>query len=168
MSDWHSINDGHSDRTSELAVKIGERLHLSDDELFCLKWGAMIHDIGRVGIENDILAKRGKITEGQYGSVKSHPDIGYKIIKNILPKEICEIVLHHHESYNGTGYPKGLVGDNIPLLARIVKIVDVWDALTSDRPYRKALTQPNALHLMNLQQSDFDPVIYTVFLEMIR
>lgn len=168
MSDWHSINDGHSNRVSELSVRIGKRLKLSEDELFNLKWGAEIHDIGRVGIEDSILSKRSKLTNSQHGAVKSHSEIGYKIVQNILPKDMTDVILYHQECYDGTGYPKGLKGNDIPLLARICKIADVWDALTSDRPYRKALTFENALHIMNLEVDTFDPKLYPIFLEIIR
>ena len=168
MSDWHSINDGHNGRVADMAVKIGDKLKLPSDDLFYLKWGAELHDIGRVGVDDSVLSKKGKLTESQFGAVKSHPEIGYKVIKDTLPAPICEIVLYHQECFNGTGYPEGLFGEAIPCLARIVKIADVWDALTNNRPYRKALTPDHALHIMNLEKDDFDPQVYAVFLGLLK
>jgi len=167
-SDWHKINGNHDVRVSDLSVKLGEKIGLSQDDLYLLKHTAQIHDIGRVGITNDIMSKMTPLIESEYGAIKTHPEIGYKLIKDILPESMSLGVLHHHEYWNGAGYPKGLKGENIPLFSRVIRIPDVWDALTSDRPYRKALSPESAIHIMNLEVDTFDPKLYPLFLEIIR
>jgi HD-GYP domain-containing protein (c-di-GMP phosphodiesterase class II) len=168
MSDWHKIENGHYNRVASLSVAIGIKIKLSKEDLIKLKYTAEIHDIGRVGINDNILSKPGKLTDSEYGAVKSHTEIGYKIVRNILPPEMSLGILHHHERYDGTGYPKLLRGSNIPLFARIINIADYYDALTNKRPYREALSFENAIHIMNLDQSSFDPELYNIFLDVIK
>lgn len=168
MSDWHKINNGHDDRVAAMSIEIGKRLNLSEKQLLHLGYSAELHDIGRVGIDNAIMNKRGKITDSEYGAIKTHSEIGFKIIRDILPPDISLGVLHHHEQYNGYGYPRMLSGENIPLFARIIIVADVYDSLTHDRPYREAMSNEDALHIMELEKSKFDPKIYAIFLEVIR
>lgn len=167
-SDWHKINNGHDDRVSAMSMEIGKRINLPEEQIELLGYAAELHDIGRVGMDNAIMNKRGKLTDSEYGAIKSHSEIGFKIIRDILPPSISLGVLHHHERYDGFGYPRMLSGENIPLFARIIRIADVYDALTHDRPYRLALSNEDALHIMELEKNTFDPKIYAIFLEIIK
>lgn len=170
-SDWHRINHGHDDRTSALALAIGERLngayHLTENDLVCLQYGALLHDVGRIGIDSELMLKP-QFTAADRAAMESHVHFGYDLVADILPKPIAETILYHHEHWDGTGYPQGLVGEAIPLFARIVRIADHWDALRNERPYRGALTVQNALHIMKLDSRFFDPQLYAVFMTVIR
>lgn len=167
-SDWHNVNGGHPERVSELCVFIARELGLEETDREQLRIAAILHDVGRLGIDDAILAKPGKLTKSQTAAVHEHCRIGYEILSGILPVRICEAVLYHQERWDGTGYPSGLRGETIPILSRIIAVADTWDALTNDRPYRKALSFENALHIMNLEESYFDPQVYAVFLSIIR
>ena len=132
---------GHSDRVSEYSILIGKKLGLSYEDLEILKIGGLFHDIGKIGISDDILLKTSKLTDLEYDEIKRHPSIGAHILENLKSFEnIISIVLHHHERYDGKGYPYNLVGENIPYMARIVAIADSFDAMTSKRCYRNSLS----------------------------
>lgn len=132
---------GHSDRVSEYSILIGKKLGLSYEDLEILKIGGLFHDIGKIGISDDILLKTSKLTDLEYDEIKRHPSIGAHILENLKSFEnIIPIVLHHHERYDGKGYPYNLVGKNIPYMARIVAIADSFDAMTSKRCYRNSLS----------------------------
>ena|SRR3990172_9700038 len=168
MSDWHNVNNDHDVRVSQISIAIGEKLGLSLDMMMYLRHAALLHDIGRVGVDDYIMNKSHKLTKAQMGAVKEHPVIGYEIIRGILPKEICEGVLYHQECYDGSGYPKGLQGLEIPVIARIIKIADEWDALRNNRPYRDAYNFYGALKIMQIDYRCFDPNIYKIFLEIVK
>ena len=130
---------GHSERVAEISVEIGKALGLSEEEIEKLKLGALLHDIGKLGVPPEILDKPEKLTPEEYEIVKEHPAWGYRILKPVRAfQEIIPIVLYHHERCNGTGYPEGLKCDQIPLLAKIVAVADVIEAMTAERPYKKA------------------------------
>jgi putative two-component system response regulator len=145
--DPYTVN--HCDRLAQYATALGSSLNLDPSELDALYRGAFIHDIGKIAIPDRILLKKGKLTRDEYELMKQHPVIGDDLCRTVrLLDAVRPIVRHHHERLDGRGYPDGLAGDDIPLLARIVKVVDVFDALTTDRPYRKALTTAAALEIM--------------------
>lgn len=130
---------GHSDRVAKYSVEIGKELGLSEADLKILKLGAQFHDIGKIGIPDSVLLKPDKLTEEEYATIKKHAEIGANILKSsTIFKDIIPIVLHHHERWDGKGYPKGLKGEEIPYLARICSISDTFDAITSKRSYRDA------------------------------
>lgn len=159
----------HSVRVETIAVSIGKSMGLPNDTLKELSIAALLHDIGKIGVSEAILNKPNKLTDTEYALIKNHPTVGYEALINIEPlKNIAESILYHHEKFDGTGYPSQLKGDEIPLISRIISIADVWGALISDRPYRKAYSENEALHLM-LQESIayFDPVIFSHFLKVI-
>lgn len=132
--------NGHSQRVSEFSVAIGRQLNLPAEELHQLRIGALLHDIGKIGIPDHILGKPGRLTEAETNKMKEHPVIGANIMKNVrLLREELPALAEHHEHIDGTGYPNGLRGEQISLFGRIVAAADVFDALTSDRPYRRAL-----------------------------
>lgn len=132
---------GHSDRVSDYSVLIGEKLGLSNEDLEILRIGGLFHDIGKIGIPDNILLKTSKLTVSEYDEIKKHPSIGAYILENSKVFEnIIPIVLHHHERYDGKGYPYNLKGENIPFMARIVSVSDTFDAMTSKRSYRDSLS----------------------------
>lgn len=132
---------GHSTRVAELATFMATRLGMSSDEAEVLRRAGLLHDVGKIGIDDAVLRKHGDLTDQEFRAMKRHPVIGYEILKEINPFEpLLPAVLHHHECWDGTGYPAGLRGDEIPRLAQIIAVADAFDAMTSDRPYRKAMS----------------------------
>ncbi len=137
---------GHSERVMEYSLKIGQRMGLDQDEMRILKMGTLVHDIGKIGIPDAILTKPSRLTDAEYDLIKQHPLLGYRMIEHIPTFAEClPIVLHHHERLDGQGYPHGLKGLDIPLLVRISTVSDCFDAMTSDRAYRKGLDPAVAL-----------------------
>ncbi len=141
--------EGHCERLTDYATALGRQLDLDQADLEALNRGAFLHDVGKIAIPDRVLLKRGKLTRKEYDLMKRHPAIGDDLCSTVRSFEaVRPIVRHHHERLDGRGYPDGLAGDRIPLLAQIVSIVDVFDALTSDRPYRKALPTATAYQMM--------------------
>ena len=161
---------GHSDRVSEYSLLIGERLNLTPEEMKTLKIGALFHDIGKIGIPDGILLKNGKLTEDEYSEIKNHPSIGAHILSDAtIFADIIPIVKHHHERYDGRGYPSKLAGSDIPLLARIVAVADTFDAMTSRRAYRGALDLDYVKkEIETCSGTQFDPVIAKAFLNILE
>lgn len=161
---------GHSDRVAEYSVLIGKKLGLPDDELETLKIGGLFHDIGKIGIPDAILLKDSKLTDDEYSEIKNHPAIGKHILSNAtIFENIIPIVLHHHEKYDGTGYPKKLAGENIPFHARIAAIADTFDAMTSKRAYRDALDiEIVKAEIKKCTGTQFDPKIAEIFLDILE
>jgi putative two-component system response regulator len=141
--------EGHCDRLTDYATTLGRQLGLDQSDLDALHRGAFLHDVGKIAIPDRVLLKKGKLTRKEYDLMKRHPAIGDELCRTVRSFDaVRPIVRHHHERLDGRGYPDGLSGDRIPLLAQIVSIVDVFDALTSDRPYRKALPTATAYQMM--------------------
>lgn len=159
---------GHSKRVTQLAMVLAERFGLSATDTRNLKYGAALHDIGKIGIRGQILNKRGRLTREEYEIIKQHPAIGERIIERVnFLQGARPIVRSHHERFDGTGYPDGLRDEEIPFLARIAAVVDLFDALTTDRPYRNAYTsQETGLIIKQGIGSEFDPVVAKEFLEI--
>ena len=161
---------GHSDRVSEYSLLIGEKLNLPPEQMKTLKIGALFHDIGKIGIPDAILLKTDKLTDDEYSEIKNHPAIGAHILSNAsIFADIIPIVKHHHERYDGKGYPARLAGEDIPYLARIVAVADTFDAMTSRRSYRQALDFDYTMNeIERCKGTQFDPAIADVFLEILR
>lgn len=161
---------GHSGRVSEYSLLIGEKLNLPPDQMKTLKIGALFHDIGKIGIPDAILLKTDKLTDDEYSEIKNHPAIGAHILSNAsIFADIIPIVKHHHERYDGKGYPSRLAGEDIPYLARIVSVADTFDAMTSHRSYRQALDFDYTMNeIERCKGTQFDPAIADVFLEILR
>jgi len=137
--------EGHCQRLARYAVALGERIGLSRDDLDALRIGGYLHDIGKVGIPDRILLKEGQLTPEEYETMKQHTEIGDRLCAELrMLQRVRPIVRHHHEHLDGSGYPDGLRGDDVPLLAQIISIVDVYDALTTSRPYKPALPAEHA------------------------
>lgn len=160
----------HVERTKEMAVKLGRALHLSDGELGKLALLAVLHDIGKIAIPQTILLKPGKLTDEEWEVMKSHAEKGFRIAsasKELRP--IADYILHHHERWDGKGYPGGLEGESIPLLSRIITVVDSHDVMVHDRPYHKAMSEEDAeKELVRCAGTQFDPHIVEVFLEVLK
>ena len=158
----------HAESMISIVTKIGRRLNLSNNVIESLKHAAVLHDLGKIGIPDNILHKPGKLTKEEYEIIKKHPQIGAEIIRAVhFLRELVPLILYHHERYDGTGYPKGLKGEGIPLGARIITIADVYQALVSDRPYRKAYSEKEALEIIREGSgTQFDPQMVDVFMEM--
>jgi PAS domain S-box-containing protein/putative nucleotidyltransferase with HDIG domain len=160
----------HSQRVTELTVRIARAMGMKEEELYYVRLGALLHDIGKIGVPDSILLKPGKLTDDEWKIMKKHPEYAFQMLSPIayLSKAI-DIPYCHHEKWDGTGYPRGLKGKQIPLSARIFAVVDVWDALTSDRPYRKAWPKDKAIEYIRSQSgSHFDPEVVDVFMKIIN
>ncbi len=161
---------GHSESVTRYALAIASKLGLSKKEIEILRTAALLHDIGKIGISEEILNKPSSLTEEEYKEVKNHPQLATQIIGSIpLLKEVIPIIFYHHEKYDGTGYLRGLKGEKIPLGARILAVADAFDAMISARAYRPALTVKDAIQeLKRNSGSQFDPQIVSAFLEILK
>lgn len=159
----------HAERLSMLSKRLGEDMGLSENELDELELVAMLHDIGKISIDKDILTKAGELSDEDWGEIKKHPEVGYRIANSTLGlSHIAKYILYHHEHWDGSGYPLGLSGDNIPLLSRIVSIVDCYDAMTQDRAYRKAMPKEVAINeILKQKGTQFDPEIVDIFVNKV-
>jgi len=164
------FTENHCDRLVDYATALASALNLDPADLDALYRGAFIHDIGKIAIPDRILLKKGKLTHAEYELMKQHPVIGDDLCRTVRSlDDVRGIVRHHHERLDGRGYPDGLAGDDIPLLARIVTIVDVFDALTTDRPYRKAIAVGAALQIMHddAKRGWCDPALFETFVDVL-
>ena len=161
---------GHSDRVSKYSVLIGKYLGLSDSDLKTLEVGGLFHDIGKIGIPDSILLKESKLTDDEYSQIKNHPAIGAHILGSAdIFKDIIPIVKHHHEKYDGTGYPGMLKGEEIPYLARIAAVADTFDAMTSRRSYRGPIDIEHVKdEIKRCEGTQFDPQVAEVFLDILN
>jgi putative nucleotidyltransferase with HDIG domain len=161
--------EGHSSRVRQLAGKLGEAVGLNHDELKALERGSLLHDIGKIGISDTILHKPGQLNDAEWKIMRMHPDIGARIVEGIpFLQETLPVIRYHQERWDGSGYPIGLSGERIPLLARLFAVVDAFDALTSNRPYRQKVSAHEALQFLHQEAGIlFDPQIVTVFEELV-
>ena len=161
---------GHSDRVAEYSVLIGEKLGLSEEDLRTLRIGGLFHDIGKIGIPDSILLKESKLSDDEYSQIKNHPTIGAHILQNAtIFQDILPIVKHHHERYDGNGYPSRLKGEEIPYFARIAAVADTFDAMTSKRTYRNAIPIEEVKEeIKRCEGTQFDPSIAETFLEILN
>lgn len=160
----------HLERSIKYATLIGRRFNLDKEDMDALKFGAILHDIGKIGVDGGILFKTGRLTPEEFEMVKKHPEMGTEIIKGVeFLKRAEPIILYHHERYDGKGYPQGLKGKEIPLLARIVSVVDAYEAMTSNRPYKKAKSKQEAEEELKRERGrQFDPEVVDIFLEILK
>jgi len=161
---------GHSKRVKKYSIEIGQKLGLKDDELEIIEYAAMLHDIGKIAVSDVILSKPGRLNDEEWAAVKKHPAISSDILSSLkLLHAELPAVRHHHERFDGKGYPDGLKGEDIPLYARILALADAYDAMTSARPYREALSKEDAIQEIEKGKgSQFDPGLADIFLELIR
>lgn len=160
----------HSEASSGYAFEIARALGLPEDRAYLVRWAALVHDVGKIFIPQSILRKPGKLTQEEYDLVKLHPLKGEELLKSIRALEpIARIIRHHHERFDGTGYPDGLRGDEIPLESRILAVVDAFEAMTSDRPYQKAMSVDEALEeLSRFSGTQFDPQVVKAMVALVE
>lgn len=161
---------GHSERVSQMALQLAKRLGFAESEIEYLEYAAILHDIGKIGIEDRILGKKDKLTDAEYEKVKEHPVIGANIMESIeFLKRCSQTVLHHHERFDGRGYPYGIKGEEIPKPARLLAIIDAYDAMNSDRPYRKKLSVEDILKELEQEAGkQFDPIMVEAFISLLK
>ncbi|MFH1485574.1 MAG: HD domain-containing phosphohydrolase, partial [Chloroflexota bacterium] len=160
----------HVDRVAAYALFLGEALGLSFEERAALRRGALLHDIGKLGISESILLKKGPLDVEERGEINLHPSLGESICRPLgQGKSVLDVVRHHHERFDGKGYPDGLKGDSIPLLARVTAIADAYDAMTNHRPYRDKLPHSRALDIVREEAGgQFDPNLALTFCNLMR
>lgn len=165
-----SYTRGHSDRVSEYSVLLGKYLNLPEETLNTLRIGGLFHDVGKIGVPDSILQKESKLTDDEYSEIKNHPSIGAHILSTAtIFHDIIPIVKHHHEKYDGTGYPGRLQGEDIPYLARIAAVADSFDAMTSRRTYRDSLPIDVVIsEFKRCKGTQFDPKLADVFLDILE
>ena len=167
LLDLKDLNTGvHSTRLAEWGMRVGQELGLSDSVLQDLEIAALLHDIGKVGIPDAILRKPGKLEPEEYALMKKHPEYGWAVLRMLPGFERAALdILHHHESFDGTGYPAGLKANEVPIVSRIVSVIDAFDAMVSSRPYRKGLPHEEAVRrLIVASGTQFDPAVVRCFL----
>jgi len=164
-----SYTRGHSDHVARYSMLIAERMGLSHEQRVALEMAAYLHDIGKIGVAEEILLKPGRLSDLEMEQMRHHPLIGANILKPVaFPWAINPVVRHHHEAYDGTGYPAGLKGDEIPLLARILTVADSFEAMTADRPYRQGMSVGSAVDELNAcSGTQFDPRVVSVFVDVV-
>jgi putative two-component system response regulator len=165
-----NYTEGHCERLSILAQHLGTELQLADEDLIVLKRGGILHDIGKIAIDDSILLKPGPLTAEEFEIIKTHPEIGENICRPLKTlKPVLPIIRYHQERFNGSGYPEGLAKHEIPIHARIIGLVDCYDALTTDRTYRKALPSDFAIQIMNKETEAglWDPDLFKLLKEIL-
>jgi HD-GYP domain-containing protein (c-di-GMP phosphodiesterase class II) len=169
LLDLRDLNTGvHSTRLAEWALCVARELDLEEDILGDIEIAALLHDIGKIGISDAILNKPARLTDEEYGLMKKHPEYGWAVLRAIPGMERASLlVLHHHEHYDGNGYPAGLNGEDIPIGSRIVSVIDAFDAMVSCRPYRDGLPIPEAVNRLQVGSGrQFDPQVVRCFLPL--
>ncbi len=162
--------EGHSQRVTQVTLKLAEASGINPDELVHIRRGALLHDMGKLGVPDAVLHKPAKLNDEEWGLMRQHPQLAYNMLYPIeYLRPALEIPYCHHEKWDGTGYPQGLKGEQIPLAARVFAIIDVWDALTSNRPYRLAWTKADMLAYIREQSGKhFDPRVVDLFFKVIE
>ena len=161
--------EGHCERLAEYSSRLGKRIGLPSELITALRWGGIVHDIGKVAVPEAILLKPGPLTQEEWVIMRNHPVIGERICSPLRSfRYVLPIIRHHHERFNGSGYPDGLEGEKIPVTARVLQLADVYDALTTERPYKRALTQDEAMATMEqeVQRGWWDPTLFAQFRQM--
>ena len=162
--------EGHTQRVTEMTERLARAMGVEDADLIHIRRGSLLHDLGKMGVPDNILLKPGPLTEEEWVIMRKHPVFAYEMLEPIhYLRPALDIPYCHHEKWDGTGYPRGLKGEEIPLPARIFAVVDVWDALSSDRPYRPAWPEKKVIEYIREQTNKhFDPRVVEVFLEILR
>lgn len=167
-----SYTDAHSDRVTYLACELGKLCSLSDAELKTLHMSAAMHDIGKLGVPDSILLKPGRLLPDEWAVMQSHVTLGYDIVSKVdLPgiDEVALAVRHHHEAYNGSGYPDGLQGEAIPVMARIIALADSYDAMATTRPYRQAMSHARIMDIICSEAGGkYDPYLQAKFIPLVE
>lgn len=165
LKEWHEVTFLHSLAVSALMIKFGRNVGLGEDDVRVLGVGGLVHDLGKMALPRSILTKAGKLTAEEMDIVRMHPQYGHQLVSQIedTPKPVLDICLYHHEKFDGSGYPHGLMEEQIPRVARLAAICDVYDALTTIRSYKRAWSQDEATHTMMSSPGHFDPKLLAAF-----
>jgi HD-GYP domain-containing protein (c-di-GMP phosphodiesterase class II) len=160
--------EGHTKRVVDLTCELARSIGVEEKEIIHITRGALLHDIGKMGIPDNILNKTGPLSDEEWGLMRKHPEYAYEMLSPIAYlRPALDIPHYHHERWDGSGYPEGLKGEQIPLSARIFAVVDVWDALRSNRPYRKAWSDEQALaYIIEHKDTHFDPKVVDIFMSL--
>jgi HD-GYP domain-containing protein (c-di-GMP phosphodiesterase class II) len=159
---------GHSEQVTKYSVRMGESLKQSELWIERLRYGALLHDVGKIGVPDAILLKPGQLTQDEYEKMKQHPVTGARIVESVLD-DVRDIIRYHHEWYNGTGYPDGLKGEEIPLESRVIAVADAFDAMTSDRAYRKGMTVDKAMKILRAGRNEqWQSDLVDVFIDLVN
>jgi putative nucleotidyltransferase with HDIG domain len=160
-----SYTYGHSRKVSEYSVAVSEKMNLPQERVDTIRAASLLHDIGKVGVPDSILNKKDPLSNEEWKPIKGHPELGVEILRHVIDLVNClPAIRHHHEHYDGSGYPTGLKGEQIPIEARILSVADAYDAMTSPRPYREQLSMEEALkELRRCIGTQFDPKIVELF-----
>jgi len=160
---------GHSRRTADIAVALGKELSLPKDDIEDLRWAGLLHDVGKIAVDQLIQNKPGKLTQDEYEHIMIHASVGAGIVKPVVNGEVVEIIKHHHDHYDGTGLHQDIAGNDIPLGARILAVADAFDAITSERPYRSAMNKEFAcIEIERCKSKQFDPRVVNAFSKIIN
>lgn len=158
---------GHSRRVTETALALGDELGLSADDMEDLRWGSLLHDVGKIAVDQLIQNKPGRLTHEEYEHIMIHAHVGAGIVQPVVNDRVVEMIEHHHDHYDGSGLHQVVAGSDIPLAARILAVADAFDAMTSDRPYRPAMSREEALNeIKRCVTTQFDPLVAEAFLAM--
>ena len=162
--------EGHTQRVTDMTMRLSLAMNVDEADLVQIRRGALLHDIGKLGVPDHILLKADALTDEEWEIMRQHPGYAFRMLASVdYLRHALEIPYSHHEKWDGSGYPRGLKGLEIPLAARIFAVADVWDAITSDRPYRKGWSKADALKYIQEQSgSYFDPQVVNVFLKIIN
>jgi HD-GYP domain-containing protein (c-di-GMP phosphodiesterase class II) len=169
MFEKSNETEEHAERMANLSNQLGTAIGLSEYDLITLELTATLHDIGKIGVRKEILEKPSSLSEEEWIEIKKHPDIGYRIAKTIPElSTIAEYILCHHERWDGNGYPRGLSGEEIPLISRIISVIDSYDAMTENRAYKRAFSKDVAvLEIIRNSGTQFDPKIAKTFVHKV-
>jgi putative nucleotidyltransferase with HDIG domain len=160
---------GHSRRVTEIAVAVGKELGLSTKDIEDLRWGSLLHDIGKIAIDEAVQNKPGSLTPEEYEHIMTHTHVGATIVGPVVNGKITKMIEHHHDHYDGSGLHQLVLGNDIPLEARILAVADAFDAMTSDRPYRAAISIAEAAEeIKRCAETHFDPVVVAAFLKTVQ
>jgi len=160
---------GHSQKVTRITLAIGQQLGLSSEELEELRWAALLHDVGKIAVDPGILNKPGELTSNEYRHIMTHAVVGPGLIKPFVSDSVVAMVSHHHDHYDGGGLDQSVAGEDIPRGARVLAVADAFQAMISDRPYRRALSREDALsEIMSCSGSQFDPVVADMLLKIMR